>query len=98
MLLFAGGPVWAMEWCPTPESAVASQYVALACHRGMDDQHYVNETYPGPGLVQLWDVGQLESDRRSCSSAPAPLNQHNISVLFAAAKCFAFAAFAKSIR
>ncbi|XP_051265270.1 general transcription factor 3C polypeptide 2 [Dicentrarchus labrax] len=60
MVLYAGGPVWAMEWCPTPDGAAASQYIALACHRGMDDQHYVNKTYTGPGLVQLWDVGELE--------------------------------------
>lgn len=64
MLLFAGGPVWAMEWCPTPDGAAASQYVALACHRAMDEQHYVNKTYTGPGLVQLWDVGKLEYNCR----------------------------------
>ncbi|XP_068199205.1 general transcription factor 3C polypeptide 2 [Antennarius striatus] len=65
MLLFAGGPVWAMEWCPMPDGVVASQYVALACHRGMDDHHCVNKTDAGPGLVQLWDVGRLE-----CGSRP----------------------------
>ncbi|XP_070782154.1 general transcription factor 3C polypeptide 2 [Enoplosus armatus] len=70
MLLYAGGPVWAMEWCPTPDGAPASQYIALACHRGMDDQHYVNKTYTGPGLVQLWDVGQLEYNNRP-DSQPA---------------------------
>ncbi|XP_041815137.1 general transcription factor 3C polypeptide 2 [Chelmon rostratus] len=70
MLLFAGGPVWAMEWCPTPDGAPASQYIALACHGGMDDQHYVNKTYAGPGLVQLWDVGRLEYNSRP-ESQPA---------------------------
>ncbi|XP_039981813.1 general transcription factor 3C polypeptide 2 [Xiphias gladius] len=64
MLLYAGGPVWAMEWCPTPDGAPATQYIALACHRGMDDQHYVNKTYTGPGLIQLWDVGKLEYNSR----------------------------------
>lgn len=56
--------MWAMEWCPTPDGAPATQYLALACHRGMDDQHCVNQTHPGPGLVQLWDVGTLEYDQR----------------------------------
>ncbi|XP_026174751.1 general transcription factor 3C polypeptide 2 isoform X2 [Mastacembelus armatus] len=60
MVLYAGGPVWAMEWCPTPDGAPATQYIALACHREMDDLHYVNKIYTGPGLVQLWDVGKLE--------------------------------------
>lgn len=64
MSLFAGGPVWALEWCPTPGGAPASQYVALSCHRGMDEQHYANRTYRGPALVQLWDLGPLESSSR----------------------------------
>ncbi|XP_068565139.1 general transcription factor 3C polypeptide 2 [Cebidichthys violaceus] len=70
MLLYAGGPVWAMEWCPTPDGAPASQRVALACHRGMDDQHCVNKTHGGAGLVQLWDLGALEYDSRP-DSRPA---------------------------
>ncbi|XP_042359170.1 general transcription factor 3C polypeptide 2 [Plectropomus leopardus] len=70
MVLYAAGPVWAMEWCPTPDGAPASQYIALACHRGMDDQHRVNKMYSGPGLVQLWDMGSLEYDCRP-ESQPA---------------------------
>ncbi|KAA8582879.1 hypothetical protein FQN60_015425 [Etheostoma spectabile] len=70
MLLYAGGPVWAMEWCPTPDGAPASQYLALACHRGMDDQHYVNKMYSGSGLIQLWDLGMLEYNSRP-DSQPA---------------------------
>lgn len=68
MALFAGGPVWAMQWCPTPDGSPEKQYVALACHRGMDDEHCVNETYGGAALVQLWDVGRLDSCSRCCSS------------------------------
>lgn len=64
MLLYTGGPVWAMEWCPTPEGAPATQYIAVACHRGMDDQHRANELCTGAGLVQLWDVGKLEYNTR----------------------------------
>ncbi|XP_060948064.1 general transcription factor 3C polypeptide 2 [Limanda limanda] len=70
MLLNAGGPVWAMEWCPTPDGAPATQYLAVACHRGMDDQHYVNKTYTGPGLIQLWDMGNMEYNS-SPDSQPA---------------------------
>ncbi|XP_029902818.1 general transcription factor 3C polypeptide 2 isoform X2 [Myripristis murdjan] len=62
MFLYAGGPVWAMEWCPSPDDATAKQYVALACHRGMDDQHFANKKYTEPGLIQLWDLGKLEYD------------------------------------
>uniref|UniRef100_A0A8C2ZRX1 General transcription factor IIIC, polypeptide 2, beta n=1 Tax=Cyclopterus lumpus TaxID=8103 RepID=A0A8C2ZRX1_CYCLU len=62
MLLYAGGPVWAMEWCPTPDSVEASQYIALACHRGMEDEHCVNKTHSGVGLIQLWHLGTLKPD------------------------------------
>uniref|UniRef100_A0A3Q2PBJ1 General transcription factor IIIC, polypeptide 2, beta n=1 Tax=Fundulus heteroclitus TaxID=8078 RepID=A0A3Q2PBJ1_FUNHE len=64
MFLFTGGPLWALEWCPTPDGAPASQYVALACHRRMDDLHCMNQTYCGAGLVQLWDCGKLEHHSR----------------------------------
>ncbi|KAM4633588.1 general transcription factor 3C polypeptide 2 [Polymixia lowei] len=64
MFFFAGGPVWAIEWSPSPDGATDNQYVALACHQGMDDQHYVNRTYSGSGLIQLWDLGKLEYDSR----------------------------------
>ncbi|XP_030578251.1 general transcription factor 3C polypeptide 2 isoform X2 [Archocentrus centrarchus] len=64
MMLYAGGPVWALEWCPTPDGALATQYMALSCHQQMDDFHYVDKTYTGTGLVQLWDVGKLEYSSR----------------------------------
>ncbi|XP_041831045.1 general transcription factor 3C polypeptide 2 isoform X2 [Melanotaenia boesemani] len=64
MFLFAGGPLWTLEWCPTPDGAPATQYIALACHRQMDDLHHVNQTCTGPGLVQLWDCGKLEYNNR----------------------------------
>ncbi|XP_028296472.1 general transcription factor 3C polypeptide 2 [Gouania willdenowi] len=64
MMLFVGGPVWALEWCPTPDGRSAPQYVALAAHRGMDELHNIKDTYSGPGLVQLWDVGELDYNSR----------------------------------
>ncbi|XP_061609862.1 general transcription factor 3C polypeptide 2 isoform X1 [Phyllopteryx taeniolatus] len=70
MHLYTGGPVWPMEWCPTPDNAVASQYLAVACRRDMEEQHYFHKTYSGPALVQLWDVGTLDYNTRP-SSKPA---------------------------
>lgn len=58
-LFFCGGPVWALEWCPAPDSSEACQYVALSCHRDMEETHRVNQAYGGPGLVQVWDLGTL---------------------------------------
>uniref|UniRef100_A0A673VVA2 General transcription factor IIIC, polypeptide 2, beta n=1 Tax=Salmo trutta TaxID=8032 RepID=A0A673VVA2_SALTR len=59
MLFYTGGPVWAMDWCPSPDGAPASQYAAIYCHRNLDDQHRMNELYTKPGLIQIWDLGQL---------------------------------------
>ncbi|XP_062415644.1 general transcription factor 3C polypeptide 2 isoform X2 [Pungitius pungitius] len=75
-LLYAGGPVWALEWCPTPDGAPASQYVALSCHRGMDDRHCVDRTHSGKGLVQLWELGRLEYN---CSPERQPALAYGLS-------------------
>lgn len=69
-LFFCGGPVWSLEWCPAPDASEASQFVALSCHRDMDETHRVHQLYPGPGLVQIWDLGELKSDHRP-DSQPA---------------------------
>ncbi|XP_042302863.1 general transcription factor 3C polypeptide 2 isoform X2 [Sceloporus undulatus] len=67
MTFFVGGPVWAMEWCPTPEGSLASQYVAIYCNPGMDDQHSLSETHVGPALLQLWELGPLRQDAGSAT-------------------------------
>ncbi|KAH0622984.1 hypothetical protein JD844_025938 [Phrynosoma platyrhinos] len=67
MTFFVGGPVWAMEWCPTPEGSLASQYVAIYCNPGMDDQHSLSETHVGPALLQLWELGSLRQDAGSAT-------------------------------
>lgn len=57
---FVGGPVWAMEWCPTPAGSVASQYLALYCNSSMDDQHSLAGIHSGPALLQLWKLGPIQ--------------------------------------
>ncbi|CAI9590328.1 unnamed protein product [Staurois parvus] len=56
---FVGGPVWSMEWCPTPAGSGACQYVAVYCHRGMDDRHSLHVTHSRPALLQIWNLGAL---------------------------------------
>ncbi|KAL0967464.1 hypothetical protein UPYG_G00252580 [Umbra pygmaea] len=63
-LFHTGGPVWAMEWCPTPDGAPANQYAAICCHRDMDQKHRINQLYTEPGLIQLWDLGILQNSSR----------------------------------
>ncbi|CAI7934848.1 general transcription factor 3C polypeptide 2 isoform X2 [Podarcis lilfordi] len=64
---FVGGPVWAMEWCPTPEGAPASQYAAIYCNPGMDDRHSLAGTHTGPALLQLWELGPLQQEAGSAT-------------------------------
>ncbi|XP_068928172.1 general transcription factor 3C polypeptide 2 [Petaurus breviceps papuanus] len=68
---FTGGPLWALEWCPVPEGAVASQYVALFCSPSMNETHSLSRPHEGPGLLQLWDLGTLQQE--SCPSNKAHL-------------------------
>ncbi|KAM4693843.1 general transcription factor 3C polypeptide 2 [Discoglossus pictus] len=63
MTFFVGGPVWAMDWCPTMGGSGSCQYLALYCHRGMDDRHQLDTTHTGPALLQLWSLGPLHMDR-----------------------------------
>ncbi|TRY98126.1 hypothetical protein DNTS_028486 [Danionella cerebrum] len=64
-MFFVGGPVHSMEWCPCPDGAAKTQYAAIYCHKGMDDLHKVNQLYSSPALLQLWEVGSLQSKRPS---------------------------------
>ncbi|XP_031959963.1 general transcription factor 3C polypeptide 2 isoform X2 [Corvus kubaryi] len=66
---FVGGPVWAMEWCPTPEGSAAPQYVAVSCHRSMEETHSVSGLHSGPALLQLWGLGVLQTEPGSPNKA-----------------------------
>ncbi|CAL1585642.1 unnamed protein product [Knipowitschia caucasica] len=63
-VFFCGGPLWSLEWCPTPDHCEETQYIALSCHRDMDETHRDNQVYSGPGLVQVWDLGRLQNHCR----------------------------------
>ncbi|XP_053917667.1 general transcription factor 3C polypeptide 2 isoform X2 [Cuculus canorus] len=69
MSFFVGGPVWAMEWCPSPEGSVATQYLAVYCHRSMEETHSVAGLHCGPALLQLWDLGSLQPEQGSANKA-----------------------------
>ncbi|XP_045700505.1 general transcription factor 3C polypeptide 2 [Phyllostomus hastatus] len=59
---FTGGPVWALDWCPVPEGATASQYVALFSSPDMNETHSLSQLHSGPGLLQLWGLGTLQHE------------------------------------
>ncbi|XP_012583025.1 PREDICTED: general transcription factor 3C polypeptide 2 isoform X3 [Condylura cristata] len=66
---FTGGPLWALDWCPVPEGAAASQYVALFSSPDMNETHPLSQLHSGPGLLQLWDLGTLQPE--SCPGTRA---------------------------
>lgn len=59
---FTGGPLWALDWCPVPEGAAASQYVALFSSPDMNETHSLSQLHSGPGLLQLWGLGTLQQE------------------------------------
>ncbi|NXN29249.1 TF3C2 factor, partial [Nycticryphes semicollaris] len=69
MSFFVGGPVWAMEWCPSPEGSAAAQYVAIYCHGSMEETHSVAGLRGGPALLQLWGLGTLQPEQGSADVA-----------------------------
>nr|CAD7575306.1 unnamed protein product [Timema californicum] len=75
---FAGGPVWGMAWCSIPMECLlvhsihkvnVRQFLAVSCHRSMDELHKAGSSYSDKGLIQIWDFGHLDNLRK-CSMAP----------------------------
>ena len=68
-MFFAGGPVWAMAWCPLPlqstiyRTAHNNQYLAVSCHSGMEDTYISGQSYSRSGLIQIWDFGHLDNQK-----------------------------------
>ncbi|XP_067880182.1 general transcription factor 3C polypeptide 2 isoform X2 [Heterodontus francisci] len=60
---FVGGPVWCLEWCPTPEGSAAYQYAAIYCNKGMDDRHKLMNQHAEPTLLQIWQLGDLQQEK-----------------------------------
>ncbi|KAJ4444801.1 hypothetical protein ANN_06598 [Periplaneta americana] len=71
-VLFAGGPVWALAWCPVPlqqaiyRDAEVDQYLALSCHAGMENTYLSGHQYAQPGLIQIWNFGHLDNLKLFC--------------------------------
>jgi general transcription factor 3C polypeptide 2 len=72
-VLFAGGPVWALDWAPaaTPQDAAAGplqavETLAVATHPRTSRRNPVNVAQQGPGVVQVREAAQKFQDRCSC--------------------------------
>lgn len=64
-VFFVGGPAWAMDWCPMPND-VLNEYVAISCYRDMDQCQFYDEVEPYPGLIQIWDLSNIQNRYSKC--------------------------------
>ena len=64
---FAGGPVWAMAWCPVPlqltvfNNTSVSQFLAVSVHKGMEDVYISGQSYAHSNMIQIWNFGSLDN-------------------------------------
>ena len=57
---FAGGCVWAMDWCPA-DGELRVQYLAVAAHPDKEPRHRAHHICRGKNVIQLWEVGAAPS-------------------------------------
>uniref|UniRef100_A0A8C4R6F8 Uncharacterized protein n=1 Tax=Eptatretus burgeri TaxID=7764 RepID=A0A8C4R6F8_EPTBU len=69
LTFFVGGPVWSLEWCPTPDGVGAIQFASVYCTRSWRATHTLDECHVEPSLLQLWFLGALQN---TCCSEQQP--------------------------
>ncbi|CAL4973034.1 unnamed protein product [Urochloa decumbens] len=59
-ILFAGGNVWALDWCPRlcdkPVSSINCEYLAVAAHPPGSSYHKIGMPLIGRGVIQVWCI------------------------------------------
>ncbi|KAJ1286299.1 hypothetical protein BS78_03G343100 [Paspalum vaginatum] len=57
-ILFAGGNVWALDWCPRlcykPGSSINCEYLAVSTHPPGSSYHKLGMPLTGRGIIQVW--------------------------------------------
>uniref|UniRef100_A0ACD5XAJ8 Uncharacterized protein n=1 Tax=Avena sativa TaxID=4498 RepID=A0ACD5XAJ8_AVESA len=57
-ILFAGGNVWSLDWCPRlcdkPCSPINCEYLAVAAHPPGSSYHKIGMPLIGRGMIQVW--------------------------------------------
>ncbi|WVZ68097.1 hypothetical protein U9M48_017085 [Paspalum notatum var. saurae] len=69
-VLFAGGNVWALDWCPRlcykPGSSINCEYLAVSTHPPGSSYHKLGMPLTGRGIIQVWCLLAPVEDARSC--------------------------------
>lgn len=57
-ILYAGGNVWALDWCPRlcdkPDSSINCEYLAVSAHPPGSSYHKLGMPLTGRGIIQVW--------------------------------------------
>ncbi|KAG8182291.1 hypothetical protein JTE90_011109 [Oedothorax gibbosus] len=56
---FAGGPISAAAFCPTPHNKISNQYIALSTHYSFLNINYAS-IKSHKGLIQIYNLGNLQ--------------------------------------
>lgn len=65
IILNAGGPIWALDWCPmklTRSQQIKENqdcFIAIGANRSLNELHAIGESYEGTNIIQIWNLGPL---------------------------------------
>uniref|UniRef100_A0A0E0JR96 Uncharacterized protein n=1 Tax=Oryza punctata TaxID=4537 RepID=A0A0E0JR96_ORYPU len=81
-VIFAGGNVWALDWCPRlcdrPHSPINCEYLAVAAHPPGSSYHKIGMPLIGRGIIQVWCLLAPSEEGHPHQSLVAP-NKYNSS-------------------
>ncbi|KAG9139067.1 hypothetical protein Leryth_022569 [Lithospermum erythrorhizon] len=70
-VLYAGGSVWALDWCPRANkpsvSGMKMEFVAVAAHPPGSSYHKIGSALTGRGAVQIWCILDVSSEESNSS-------------------------------
>lgn len=52
-VLFTGGPIWGLDWCPRAGESSQRQFLALSSHKSENDLHVYGTAYHANNIVQV---------------------------------------------
>ncbi|VAH81990.1 unnamed protein product [Triticum turgidum subsp. durum] len=94
-ILFAGGNVWSLDWCPRlcdkPSSPANCEYLAVAAHPPGSSYHKIGMPLIGRGIIQVWCIvapfeeahtnqSMLAYSNSNCRGRPRKIPKENNSI------------------
>ncbi|GAB4856429.1 hypothetical protein Ancab_014347 [Ancistrocladus abbreviatus] len=71
-VLYVGGPVWGLDWCPrlemAPDCQATCEFLAVSAHPPDSAYHKLGAPLSGRGMIQIWSVlsGSVEKESFPC--------------------------------